>query len=117
MNWLVEGIADYVRYKYYEKELRLVLDEKSLLKLRKRGYRQGYGVVARFLLWLEMRKDKDIVRKLNVILEQRRYSAKVFKQICGAPLDKLWQEFMAQAWSVPPSQTAVGGGPGPTFHQ
>ena len=67
-------------------------------KLRNRGYRQGYDVVARFLLWLELQKDKDIVRKLNVVLEQRRYSAKVFKQNCGAPLDKLWQEFMAQAW-------------------
>jgi len=98
MNWLVEGIADYIRYKYYEKEIRLALDEKNYLKLRKRGYRQGYGVVARFLLWLEMRKDKDIVRKLNVVLEQRRYSAEVFKQNCGAPLGKLWQDFMAQAW-------------------
>ena len=98
MNWLVEGIADYVRYKYYDKELRLVLDEKSYLKLRKKGYRQGYGVAARFLLWLEMWKDKDIVRRLNVVLEQRRYSAKIFKQNCGAPLDNLWREFMAQSW-------------------
>lgn len=98
MSWLVEGIADYVRYKYYEKELQLLLDENTYLRLRNRGYRQGYGVAARFLLWLEERKDEHIVRKLNVVLEQRRYSAGVFKQNCGAPLDSLWQEFLAQAW-------------------
>jgi hypothetical protein len=53
-------------------------------------------VTAAFLLWLETRKDKDIVRKLDVILEQRHYSSRVFKQNCGASLDPLCREFLTQ---------------------
>ena len=50
-----------------------------------------------FLYWLEVRKDKDIVPALNRVLRDGRYSAKLFQEKCGAPLDALWREFVAQS--------------------
>jgi hypothetical protein len=105
MNWLVDGIADYVRFAYFEKKLGI--DEKEFTRLRFKGYRKGYGITAAFLLWLEFTKDNDIVRKLDEKLEQRRYTSRIFKRNCGASLDHLWEEFCqdvaAQRWPTHPA--------------
>ncbi len=125
-EWLGEGIADYITYTYFTKtnEPKLRLDKDGYLfgytdtipylyglqegKLRPdgalrarkvpagKGYRHGYTVASAFLLWLETYKDKDIVRKLNIALNQRHYSAMLFQRHCGAPLDTLWREFLAE---------------------
>jgi hypothetical protein len=107
--WLVEGIADYVRHKYYEKDIepRLHLDASGKLtgfeldrdkgQFDRKGYLGGYTVASAFLFWLEVRKDKNIVPALNKALRDEHYSDAIFQQHCGAPLDGLWQEFMAQS--------------------
>jgi len=101
-GWLVEGIADYVRHKYFEKDIEAklafngdVATDKA--KLAKEGYLFGYTVTSPFLYWLEVKKDKEIVRVLNLALRNGTYSPEVFKQHCGAPLAALWAEFMAQS--------------------
>ncbi len=37
---------------------------------------------------------------LNKALREERYTEGIFQQQCGAPLDALWREFVAQ--SMPP---------------
>jgi hypothetical protein len=108
-GWLVEGIADYVRHKYFEKDIepRLHLGRNGNLegfeldrnkgKFATEGYLGGYTVTGAFLFWLEVRKDKDLVPVLNRALRESRYSAKLFQERCGAPLDALWREFVAQS--------------------
>ena len=116
-SWVTEGIADYVRHKYFEKDLepKLRLDSAGYLKgystedsllfnleetrarLDQKGYLQSYVVASAFLLWLEERKDKDIVRKLNTALHESRYSEGLFQQHCGASLEALWREFFVQS--------------------
>ncbi len=108
-GWLGEGIAGYVRHKYYEKDIepKLHLDKKGNLqglgrgrtkpKLDQKGYLIGYTVASAFLFWLEVRKDQQIVPTLNLALREKRYSDDIFKQRCGAPLDALWHEFMVQS--------------------
>lgn len=114
-GWLNEGIADYVRHKYFENDLeaKLRLDARGFLKgysseepffalqeskanLAQQGYRQGYTVASAFLLWLEQRKDPDIVRKLNAALSTGGYSDRLFAERCGSSLDALWKEFFQQ---------------------
>jgi Peptidase of plants and bacteria len=111
-GWLVEGIADYVRHKYFAKDIEplLHLDAKGNLQgfeldrnkgsFAEHGYLAGYTVTGAFLYWLEQRKDKDIVPMLNRALREGRYSARLFQQRCGAPLDALWREFVAQSRAV-----------------
>jgi hypothetical protein len=87
-GWLTEGIADYIRDRYYEPGVR-----HHQIDPDKSSYRQAYGTAATFLIWLEEQKDKDIVRKLNIASHDGKYSSDLFKEYCGADLDSLWKEF------------------------
>lgn len=95
-GWLVEGIADYVRYWVFEpeKKPRLVLNDKS-------SYKQGYGVAAAFLAWLERVKSPGIVMKLHTALRTRNYRPALFEEITERSLDDLWAEFIAAGSKVP----------------
>lgn len=87
-GWLTEGIADYIRHKYFEKDI-----EKLRINPDKSSYRQGYTTAAAFLNWLEANKCPDLVHKLNTALHDGTYSVMMFEKNCGAPLDDLWKAF------------------------
>ena len=89
-GWLTEGMADYIRDRYYEPGVR-----HHHIDPDKSSYRDGYGTAAAFLIWLEANKDKDVVRKLNVASHDGKYSPALFQEYCGADLDTLWKEFAA----------------------
>ncbi|CAF3908073.1 unnamed protein product, partial [Didymodactylos carnosus] len=65
-NWLVEGIADWARYKWG------VNNEKGGWQLPNfnsdQKYTDSYRVTARFLVWLERSKNRDIVKQLDQAL-------------------------------------------------
>jgi hypothetical protein len=86
--WLTEGIADYIRDRYYEPGARS-------LRINPDGgnYQKGYRVAAAFLIWLEQVKNKELVRKLNIASHDGTYRPELFKELCGADLDALWKEF------------------------
>jgi hypothetical protein len=96
-NWLTEGIADYIRHKYFEKDIQPKLEPEQIqaerAKLEKQGYRLGYTVTGAFLFWLEQSKDKELVPALNHALRDGTYSDKLFEDHCHATLDSLWDEF------------------------
>ncbi|MFZ6720048.1 basic secretory protein-like protein [Undibacterium sp. Ji49W] len=114
VGWLVEGVADYVRHKYFEKDISATLQinaqdqlsgyqpdapyffmlEKQGVSLKEQGYLKAYTVASSFLYWLEVSKDKDIVKKLNVALSKGEYTPELFVVYGGATLDVLWREFV-----------------------
>jgi hypothetical protein len=101
-GWLVEGIADYVRHKYFDRDLAPKLRELDgypydQVKLRRQGYRFGYTVAAAFLYWLELQKSPAIITTLNQALRAGTYSPSLFEDRCGVPLDALWREFIFQS--------------------
>lgn len=89
-GWLTEGIADYVRHQYFEKD-----GEKLAAKINpdKSSYKQAYTTAAAFLIWLEAKKDKDLVHKLSLASNDGSYHVGLFKQYCGSDVDALWKEF------------------------
>jgi hypothetical protein len=113
-RWVVEGIADYVRHEAYEKDIKptMHLDAQAHAygygdnepffhslqttgaDLQDKGYLKSYTVASSFLFWLETRKDKEIVRHLNLALAQGQYSPDLFRQFCGQPLDELWAAYV-----------------------
>jgi hypothetical protein len=123
--WLMEGIADYIRHKYFEKDIQVTLNmnatgqlygytskqpylfslEGQHTDLDQGGYRKAYTVASTFLYWLESRKNKQIVPELNLALSQSNYSDGKFRQLCGQSLDDLWAAFVAE------SKASSGGGP------
>jgi hypothetical protein len=116
-GWLSDGIADYIAYTHFVKlnEPRLKLDrhgflhgysedrpflyglERAKIRIGEKGYRIAYGVASAFLLWLEQKKDREVIRALNRSLRARRYSDRLFHERCGAPLDALWRTFLAES--------------------
>jgi hypothetical protein len=88
-GWLVEGIADYVRFYHYEPKTKLTLDP------RRAKYRDGYRTAAMFLAWIEKTHDRDIVRKLNAALRKGEYKDELFRTCTSKSLDELWGLFLA----------------------
>ena len=115
--WIAEGIADYIRHKYFEKDIKpaLQIDANGRLvgyregepflyalqvdkvDLREKGYERRYTVASTFLYWLEQKKDPRIVPRLHKSFIDKTYTPKLFKQHCGAEVDALWSEFIAQS--------------------
>ena len=116
-GWVVEGVADYVRHKYYAKDiaptLRMTADgrlqgyppeeiylytlQKDQVDLSTKGYQRRYTVASTFLYWLELRKDQKIVHEISVALEYGEFTPALFAKTCGKPLDALWDEFVAES--------------------
>ena len=88
-GWLVEGIADYVRYFQFEPKAKL-----GGIDPARQSYRDGYGVTAQFLAWIEKTHDQAIVAKLNAALRKSEYRYDLFKKQTGKSLDRLWAYFL-----------------------
>ncbi len=88
-GWLVEGVADYLRYWKYEPE-----KPHRRLNQAKASYRDGYGTTAAFLAWTVWKYDKRIVRRLDDAMRHQRYDDSLFKETTGKELDALWAEFL-----------------------
>ena len=89
-GWLVEGVADYVRYWKYEPEMpRRRIDDKRA------RYTDSYYTSAAFLAWTAHRYDRRLLRRLDSALRKGEYKDELFEEITGKPLDKLWEEFVS----------------------
>lgn len=66
--WLVEGIADYIRFWTYEQENR----RPRLRNPKKQKYTDSYQTTAAFLAWVE-KKHPGAVRKLSISLINNAY--------------------------------------------
>ncbi|MCC9606973.1 basic secretory family protein [Blastopirellula sp. JC732] len=89
-GWLVEGIADYIRYWKYEAER-----PRYPLNRDRAKYTDGYNNTAAFLAFLTWKYDRRIVPKLDGALRGREYNEKMFEELTGKSLDDLWADFMA----------------------
>lgn len=103
LGWLVEGIADYIRFWVYEPKTK-----QSKIDVSKATYKDGYRVTAAFLGWLSLKYDKDIVNKLNAKLRKGRCDETIFKDLLDRSVEDLWKEFVdAGAPASPESQSAA----------
>lgn len=90
-GWLVEGIADYIRYWKYEPEI-----PRHRLDPQKSHYTQGYGTTGAFLAWLVRKHDRRIVLRLDAALRTQTYKPELFRELTGRDLDELWADFIGQ---------------------
>lgn len=89
-GWLVEGVADYVRYWKYEPEM-----PRRRIDFANAKYTDSYYTSAAFLAWTAHRYDRRLLRKLDAALRKGEYKDELFETITGKPLEKLWEEFAA----------------------
>lgn len=87
-SWLVEGIADHVRFFQFEP------GKLGRVDPVKAHFDGGYRTSAAFLDYVARTFDPDAVRKLNQALRDRPYSDRIFPDLTGKTLpelDALWR--------------------------
>jgi hypothetical protein len=92
-GWLVEGIADYVRYRYGVNNAAAGWKLPDLKPGQK--YTDSYRITARFLAWLEAHGHPGIVRQLDAQLRGGTYGDASWQRLAGKPVDALWGDYVA----------------------
>ena len=88
-GWLVEGVADYVRFFKYEPM------KPRALKPEQAKYNGSYRVTAAFLAFVTEKYDKEIVRKLNKAMREATYKEEIWKTATGKTVEELNQDWRA----------------------
>ncbi len=90
-GWVVEGIADYIRWFKYEPQSQGArITKRNIARAR---YDASYRITAAFLDWVVEKHDKDIVRQLNVAAREGKYSEELWKDHAGKTLQELGEEW------------------------
>ncbi|MHC4087729.1 MAG: basic secretory protein-like protein [Planctomycetota bacterium] len=91
IRWLVEGIADYIRWFLYEPETRgAEVNRRNISRAR---YDSSYRISGNFLNWVTQTYDKNIVRKLNAAARQGKYNEELWKEATGRTVQELGDEW------------------------
>jgi basic secretory peptidase family protein/F5/8 type C domain-containing protein len=88
-GWLVEGIADYIRFFIYEP------GKAGRMNPDRVHYNQPYRPAATFLNFVTEKYDKDLVKKLNAAMRQGKYKDDLFKDYTGKTVEELDKEWIA----------------------
>lgn len=88
-GWLVEGVADYLRWFKYEPVSKRPRPNPARAK-----YTNGYRTTAAFLEYVAATHEHEIVVRLNHAMRQGRYSPDLWKEYTGETLDELWDEYI-----------------------
>ena len=94
-GWLVEGVADYIRWFKYEPPA--VRPHPDPAKAR---YTDSYRVTAAFLEYVAATKDHEIVVRLNAAMREGRYRPELWKEYTGQTVDELWADYVAHLRAV-----------------
>jgi hypothetical protein len=89
-GWLVEGVADYVRFFKFEP------GNLGPINAEKARYNQSYRVSAAFLAYLVEKYDPQLVLKLNRSMREGTYKAELFRELTGKTIDDLGKEWRAK---------------------
>ncbi|MBC7527592.1 MAG: hypothetical protein H7308_08580 [Chthonomonadaceae bacterium] len=88
--WLVEGIADWVRWFNFEPK-----DKRPHPNPDKVSARDSYRTTAAFLDWALKTYDKNLVRKLDQTLKENTYKEAMWVTLTGKSLDDLNTDWIA----------------------
>lgn len=86
-GWLVEGVADYVRFWKYEP------GKAGRLTPERARYDGSYRTTAAFLAFVSQKYDPWLVTTLNARLRAGKYDAGVWKTLTGKSVEELNQEW------------------------
>ncbi len=88
-SWLVEGVADYVRFFKFEP------GKLGRLNPDRARYNGSYRTTAAFLAYLAEKYDPQIVRKLNKAMREGEYRDEIFKALTTKSVQELDEEWRA----------------------
>lgn len=90
-GWLVEGIADYVRWFNYEPE-----NKRPHPRPDRADARGSYQTTAAFLNWAVRNYDRNLVKQLNQACYDGTYTEAAWTRLTGKSLDALDEQWKAE---------------------
>ncbi len=92
-GWLVEGIADYVRWYVFEPQSHgCEITQRNLGRAR---YDGNYRITANFLNWVTETYDRNLVPRINAAIRQGKYRDTLWQDYTGHELTDLGAEWKA----------------------
>lgn len=91
-GWLVEGIADYIRWWRYEPELHAG-PGRTKVDHAKAKYTDSYRTTAVWLAWCSRKYDMRLVPALDYAMRARKDPMPLFEKLTGKTPEDLWKEF------------------------
>jgi hypothetical protein len=88
-GWMVEGVADYIRWFLYEPA-----DKRPRPNPARARYTDSYRTTAAFLNYLVEKHDMELVKKFNAAMRRGEYSDERWKEYTGKTLDDLWADYV-----------------------
>ncbi len=89
-GWLVEGLADYVRWFNYEP-----LAKRPRPNPDRAKYTDSYQTTGAFLEYVVKNHDPQFVVKMNAAMRQGKYQPELWKEYTGKTVDELWALYIA----------------------
>ncbi len=88
-SWLVEGLADYIRFFQFEP------GKIGPINARRARYDASYRTTAAFLAYVVDTYDKSLISELNTLMREGKYKEEVFKDLTGKTVKELDEEWRA----------------------
>ncbi|KAH9486410.1 hypothetical protein JR316_0000474 [Psilocybe cubensis] len=98
---LIEGIADFVR-------LHAGLSPPHWKRTGGDRWDMGYEKTAYFLDWIENRYGEGTIRELNAAMKDTQYHRRIFKELTGRPVRKLWAMYCKSLEESSDAETTEG---------
>lgn len=89
-GWLVEGIADYIRWWRFEPE-----SPRSRINFEKATYHDAYRTTAAWLAWVSAKYNRGLVPALDLNLRNAEDPIPTLTKLTGKDPQTLWDEFRA----------------------
>jgi len=89
-GWVTEGIADYLRFFFYERNG----ERTCRVNPEKAKYTDSYRTTGAFFDWIVRTKDAGFIKRLNAACRNGKYSNDLFREYTGMTVDELWAGFI-----------------------
>ncbi len=89
-GWMVEGVADYIRWFIYEP-----VEKRPRVNPDRANFDDSYRTTGAFLDYAVKQYDKELVTKFNAKMRQGEYSDELWKAYTGKTAAEIWAEFAA----------------------
>jgi hypothetical protein len=90
-GWLVEGVADHIRWFMYEPQ-----QLRPRVNPDRAHYTDSYRTTAAFLDYVVQNHDADLIKKFNAAMREGKYADGLWRDYTGKSVDELWDEYVAQ---------------------
>ncbi|OYP34917.1 basic secretory protein-like protein [Rhodopirellula sp. MGV] len=89
-SWMVEGVADYVRWFLYEPP-----QNRPRVNPARANYNDSYRTTASFMDFAAKKYDAELIQKLNASMREGEYTDDLWNKLTGKSAEEIWNEYVA----------------------